>query len=442
MISIYQRFLTSPGLQVVVLYATFGLFFLELAADILGLAPQVRLGPLQPQDIALFLCVGYLAVVDPDFWEALTSKTSLAYALAIVVYTGIGVVLGNNMGWIRTDLRFFLWVYGGFAFLSLWWQLPRPSLHLHCLQAALVVLLYFAAQEARASHFSPGSFDSGEDRLYGLNLFAVGSAMLYFIALHYTVFAPQSRFARLTAAAVSAIFFYFVLYLSATRNLLLAYLAMALACAPVFLFRVESGFFQRRVLVFRVAACVAVLVAGGIFVGTQAKDLLIIQRFEGGNVLSDDSARGRVVELERALADFDAQQLFTGAGMGETFRPGYMYEANFLHFGIAGLVLKLGLPVGLALAAALYVGLPLLLLWAFVWPASLSAPTRTAIYAATPIVFPWLVQLGISGGFTPTHSLGAGMALGVAYNCRRTGLTFTSQAITHEFAIRPLYRAA
>lgn len=442
MISFHQRLLTAPIAQVAVLYATFGLFLLELAADILELAPQVRLGPFQPQDLALVMCVGYLALINPRFWETLTSKTSLAFLLAVGTFTGIGIVLGNDLGWIRTDLRFFLWFYGGLAFLSLWWQLPRPTVHLHFMQAALVVLLYFSAQEAHSTHFDTTTFHGGEDRLYGLNLFAVGTTMLYFLALHYTVFATQSRLARLSAAVLTAIFFYYVLYLSATRNLMLAYIAMAAACAPVFLYRLGDGFFERRILVLRLTMALIAIVGVGVFAWTRAENLLIIERFEGGDVMSDDSARGRVVELQRALHDFDDQQLITGAGMGETFRPSYMYEANFLHFGIAGLVLKLGLPVGLLTAAALYVGLPLLLLWAFLAPRTFSAPVRTAIYVATPLLFPWLVQLGISGGFTPTHSMGAGMALGVALNSRRTGLDFSFDPEVRRFAPAPLFRTA
>lgn len=421
MTSIYHRIFVSAGFQAFVLQATFVLFFVELFSNIRGYGP-IRFAGFQPQDAALMLCVGYLSIVDRDFWEKITSKLSLYYLGAIALYAFVGFAYGNSVGWIRTDVRFFMWVYGGYAFVCLWWQTARPLLHLHIMQAALLMLLYFSAIQAHNNHFSNATFVEGRDRLYGLNLFVVGAAMLPFLGIHYTIFAPRSRLALLSAAVVSAVYIYYVLYLSATRNLLLSYLMLSAACLPIFIYRLRGGFFDRAIVAPRIVLLVISVLGLSVFVASRFDSLLIFERFEGGDLMRDHSARGRVVELERVLERFDNQKLITGGGLGTTFRPTGSYEANFLHFGIAGVVLKVGLPVGIVLTLFLFGFIPLLLLTAFLWPSAFTPEYRTAIYAAFPLLFPWLVQLAISGGFMPLHSLGVGMALGVAQNIIWGGL--------------------
>src|SRR5690606_28515866 len=145
---------------------------------------------------------------------------------------------------------------------------------------------------------------------------------------------------------------------------------------------------SRAILGSRVIFLALAVIGGGVFLAIRGDALLVIQRFEGGNMMRDSSARGRVVELERVLDTFDHQKLITGAGLGQTFRPGLGYEANFLHFGIAGVVLKFGLPVGILLTLFLYGFIPLLLLMAFVCPSAFTPPHRTAIYASIPLLFP------------------------------------------------------
>jgi hypothetical protein len=410
--------------RTLVVNAAFFLFFLELALSVVGHGGRIRFAGLQPQDLALALLLGFEWFNSPVFRERLLSLPSLVFGSLLVLSTTVGVVHGNDFGWIRTDLRFFAWIYGGYAFFHAFWRLKRPVAQLIIFQLALAVLLFLAARQAASIHFSETNFQSGEDRLYGLNLFAVGTAQLFFLALHYTLFAPRRFSQLLVAGFFTLLFAYFVLYLSATRNLLLSYGAMLAATIPAFLYSYsrESGTFSRKIHLQRVILGVALAsVAIGIVV-IKANDLLVLRRFEGGNLMKDASARGRVVELQRALHDMNPQDLVTGSGIGTTFRPYYLYEANFLHLGIAGVVLKLGLPIGGLVVLLLYGLAPGALAWAFFFPHSLGPRTRSAIYCAVPILFPWLVQLGISGGFNPTHALGCGLALGVFADISRNGM--------------------
>lgn len=398
-----------PWLAALVYHAAFILFVAELIYD-MTLGGMLRLAGVQAADLALLLLFGFLGFYDSKFQRMILSPTAAVFGALLLGFAALGVLFGNSMGWIRTDLRILLWLPGGMAMFYLLPKMRHPARHFLITCLICVWMLHLGAQQSLSTHFSDTAFKAGEARLYGLNLFAVGVLMLPLLGIYLTVMGGTSRFHRLAAWGLIGVWTYYIVFLSATRNLMLSLACMILAVLPYYLLKKRDGLnvpaWNTNALVL-VSICVVVL---GVAAGAM-EDSLVFERFGTGDFMREDSARGRVEELVSVYRKFDKIALISGSGLGTVFQPYASYEANFLHLGTFTFLFKFGVLGFAGIVVFFYILVPALLTVATFDGKAYGPRRRTALLVALPPLMPWIIQTSISSGFTPANFMAAGMCL-------------------------------
>lgn len=376
------------NLHLCVFYVAHILFYAELLHQLLGRG-ELRLAGMQGQDLALLGVLGYSFFFLSGFQAILNSTWSRVYLAFLAVFTVYGVLQGNELGWIRTDLRTWLWLYGGIAFLLMLKSAQRPVLHLALILIALTGMAHLGKQQANTM----GMLVVGQDRFYNLNLMAVSITFLIYLGILLNFFDGFQRAKWLSLPAL-IVFVYYGIIICATRNIMLSFIV--LITLSVYREWIKGkGIHLGRMLAGIVACCLITFVA----LNTPAG-----KRFFDGDKQDRKSTSMRWEEIVDVSKEFEPYELLFGKGMGTTFQNAINPGNYSLHLGIFNLYFKFGLLVfaGFTAIACLYLPVSFML----------SRGINDALLRALPYCFSWLVIFIISGGYNTTCIMGIGLHLG------------------------------
>jgi hypothetical protein len=382
------------------------------------------LGMLQYPDISLVLLIGFVVCYDAEFRSALRSKPGVAFLMFLAGYSCLGVLMGNEFGMVRTDLRVWGWGIGGLAMFRIAMKMRRPALHILALCLMAGVMLYVSAVSIKNQMGMAQAMDNV--RVWDLNVFNYAGMMIPLLGLVLTLVTLRGTLPFLGAALAFWLYFDGAILIGATRSLALGLIVVCLCASVSLLFHRDEkqitwqisprAFWIGLITALGAAAVVATLL-GFAFTGSTVL----------ANRLSDEhdvtSGTDRLVELQDGLSQLGFFKGIVGGGLGCTFESIFDYRAIQFHIAIFTFLLKFGILPFSVIVITLYLVLPFKFLQAFLRPATLSPSTRTALLVVLPSVFGWLTILSTSGGYDMYYAIGLGMAAGVFSEVKTQGLT-------------------
>ncbi|CAA6696229.1 MULTISPECIES: hypothetical protein [unclassified Lentimonas] len=384
------------NLHLCVFYVAHILFYAELLHKLLGRG-ELRVAGMQGQDLALIGVLGYSFFFVSGFQAILNSTWSRAYLAFLAVFTVYGVLQGNELGWIRTDLRTWLWLYGGIALFLMLQSSRRPVWHLAIIFIALTGMANLGKQQAISAF---GNLVAGQDRFYNLNLMEVSTIFLVYLGLLLNFFDGFKQAKWLTIPVVTT-FLYYGIYICATRNIMLSFIVlMTLSIYREYI--KGEGVNLARLAGFGITGLVALLLILSSPAG---------QRFLNGDKQDKKSTSTRWEEVVNVSQEFQPVELLFGKGMGTTFQNAINPGNYALHLGVFNLYFKFGLLalVGFTVIVCLYLPVSFML----------SRGINDALLRALPYCFSWLVIFCISGGYHTNYMLGIGMSLAFLTTLRK-----------------------
>ncbi len=416
---------TLIGLAIV--YAAIGLF---VYPDWINIGVQhgveeieeVRFFGLPTPDIAFVLILGFAFGTDAEFRRALSSKTGLVFFGFLAGYSFLGILLGNEFGWLREELRIWMWGVAGFAAFHLIMKAARPCAHILALCLIAGAVLYLSARGAQGGVSNDAYLSN--DRIWNIGVFNYSDMMIVLLGLVFSLCALRNVFYFGGAMAAVCLFFYSTVMLSATRSLSLALLVVCAFAVPSLMFKRNRDVITLRlggsaIWVAGLVCVAGVLVAATFFGLAFANSTVLADRWKSNDI---DSGMDRFVELGDALRHLGPVKTVLGGGLGYSFDSTFEYTAISLHIGIFVFLLKFGLLPFLAVTAFLYLFLPYKYIQALVRPLSLDPRMRTALLVTLPGILGWALILAMSGGYDHYFSIGIGLSVGVFNEIRARGL--------------------
>jgi hypothetical protein len=371
------------------------LFYIELLNQLRG-GGELRFAGVQGQDLALIGVLGYAFFWVSGFQQILRHQWSKAYLLFLGVFTVYGALYGNELGWIRTELRTLLWPYGGLAFFLMLKSSRRPVWHLALIMIALTAMMQLGKLQAISSF---GQLTVGQDRFYNLHLMSVCVIFLIYLGLLLNSFAGLKRHYWLTLPAL-LIFLYYGVIIAGTRSIMMSFvLLLGLSAYRQWFYR--EGVRFSRVLLLGLLTLAIIPVALQSPAG---------QRLLSGDKTDKKSTNERWEEVVAVSEEYAPYELLFGKGVGSTFANAINPGTNSLHLGVFNLAAKFGLPVFCVFLFTICIGLPLLAL------------NRKAVFIESgldrflPYCYAWALIFFISGGWGPEYFMGLGLNLGYAAN--------------------------
>jgi len=382
------------------------------------------LGMLQYPDISLILLIGFVVCYDAEFRSALRSKPGIAFLMFLAGYSCLGVLMGNEFGMVRTDLRVWGWGIGGLAMFRIAMKMRRPALHILALCLMAGVMLYVSAISIKNQMGMAQAMDNV--RVWDLNVFNYAGMMIPLLGLVLTLVALRGTLPFLGAALAFWLYFDGAILIGATRSLALGLIVVCLCASVSLLFhrdekqitgQISSRAFWIGLITALGAAAVLATLLGFAFSGSTVL----------ANRLSDDqdvtSGTDRILELQDGLGQLGLFRGLIGGGLGYTIESIFDYKSIGFHLTIFTFLLKFGILPFAVIVITLYIILPLKFLQAFLRPATLSPSTRTALLVVLPSVFGWVAILSTSGGYDIYYAIGIGMTAGVFTEIKAQGLS-------------------
>ena len=381
-------------------------------------------GFLQYPDISLVLVIGYAVLFAPKFRANLRSKSGVAFFVFLAAYSCLGVLMGNEIGMVRTDLRVWGWGIGGLAMFRIAMKMRRPTLHILALCLLAGVMLYVSAISIKNQMGIGQAMENV--RVWDLNVFCYSGMMIPLLGLVLSLVTLRGVFSFIGAVLAFCLYFDGAVLIGATRSLAIGLFVVCLSASVSLLFHRDEKQITDNISPRAFWIGLATVVGALAVVAT-----LLGFAFSGSTVLanrfSDDqdvaSGTDRIVELQDGLRQLGFFKGLTGGGLGCTFESIFDYRSISFHITIFTFLLKFGVLPFAVIVVTLYLILPLKFLQAFLRPATLSPSTRTALLVVLPSVFGWVAILSTSGGYDMYYAIGIGMAAGVFAEIKAHGLT-------------------
>lgn len=382
------------------------------------------LGMLQYPDISLVLLIAFAVCFDAEFRSAVRSKPGVAFLMFLAAYSCLGVLMGNEFGMVRTDLRVWGWGIGGLAMFRIAMKMRRPTIHILALCLLAGVMLYVSAISIKNQMGIGAALDNV--RVWDLNVFNYSGMMIPLLGLVLTLVTLRGVLPFLGAALAFWLYFDGAILIGATRSLALGLVVVCLSASVSLLFRrdekqITAQISPRAFWIGAITALGAVAVVATLLGFAFSGSTVLASRLSGDQDVT--SGTDRILELQDGLGQLGLFKGIVGGGLGYTFESIFDYQSLGFHITVFTFLLKFGIVPFSVIVITLYFILPFKFLQAFLRPATLSPSTRTALLVVLPSVFGWIAILSTSGGYDIYFALGLGMALGVFAEIKAHGLT-------------------
>ncbi len=406
------------------------IFFGFIAEDVvaIGLEPEnvplVTLFGVSVRDLALFVALCCLVIRHRQMLRIVDGRWLLLIVLCFLVGLVQGVL---SLGFSRSlvsDIRVFLWFFGGIGFALVMERTRHARMHLTALLLLSTVLMVCA------SLFSPSYYEyelTGEAvRVTHPSIYVFGGLLAVPLILVTNTTGPRLR-SKVVPAICLAAFFGFGALLSSTRSNLIITVVFLIILLASLRFRFREG----TVMIGKATGVARTLVVSvGLMLVFLLPVIVDASRSERFASLLDVNlllANSRVLELIAFLTSSDSIQLLIGRGVGGAVEsPIFNGElTGSMHIGIANVWMKFGLlPFALAMGFFLLV-VPIRYFRSFRKaqdPDYWSSTSDTANVVVLSSLFPWIVSMLLSGGYSEVNLWCGGIVFYVYYLVKRFGL--------------------
>jgi len=363
------------------------------------------------RDIVLILVLLFFLIDRKMIFSLASRRFIFLYLLILIYYTFQGIMMSGFSGWTRADLRYFLWFLGGICFGTLIIRTGEIKKNLERITVLTALFMLTAALlggEFRSA-ISLRIVDYG--RILESGVYNFGGLLYVPLILSFTM-KNGSRNNQIVPLAGICILFLIGVILTNTRSmgiilvvvLLLYILSFGIENNGVVIEKVKAG----KQLLFAVAAgiVVAFLFVYALSIDARLERMLNIS----GIVISEELRYLEAVSFYgQGITD---NTLFFGKGLGGTVvSPVSDWDATgVMHIGILNFWMKMGLAPFIMVSVYLFIILPCKYIAELVQRASVYDYAKTADLVVLPSLFPWIMNLAMSGGFAPQDSIFVGVA--------------------------------
>jgi hypothetical protein len=364
------------------------------------------------------------------------SKRGIIFAAFFSFYVLLGIIQGNDIISLRTDIMMWLWILGGISIVILILQTKYRFFHLLMFNIIMTFMLHSATISA--------ALDIPDNLT---NMMRISDSLLYYysnilmIPTSLLIILGNRKHAifKIIIILIIATHVYDGAIRSATRSIALtltlmvflslfsAVLSKRLALNNV----IKKAFILRySIVLIIVLFLIIMLFIRGVF----GESILFLRIYSAE---SHNSILLRLLEVEDAITQMGATKVILGGGIGFHFLSILGYDSLGLHIGIITFLLKFGaIPFSFIVYFLLF-RIPLYYLKAIFGFLSYDKKLRYAILVVSPGFLAWISLLCMSGGYSSYDFLGVGMGIAAFVEIRSRGFSaFDNQRTKRKRALQ------
>lgn len=401
--------------NIIVFIAYFGFILDQLFS--IGVDPEAAsrvyfLG-IPARDFSLLLMGGVFFFFGRAIFKTTNNIIPFLVGISIPIYLMQGIILNgiSNFSIFNADIRTFLWFFGGiaFGFSVLKTKNPKKTIEIIViLSICFLILSSILSPDFQAYRAGAQTPRIGHPSVY---MFAGWVLVLIIILINIS---PPIFLKKLIPGISLLSLLYFAAILTGARS-------MFLVCVLIFVFFIISFRFRiRKSLLFITKSKLSskFIILFLIFILSIYfifyLDIYRVHRFltllDFKMLLSDI----RIAEFSNFFQQSDLFNLIVGRGFGGRIEsPIYNFElTNTMHIGIMNFWMKLGIFPFLIIFIFLFLKVPLLYIGSYLrFHKNIFTRQNAANILILPSLFPWLLALLLSGGFSEINFLMAGFVL-------------------------------
>jgi len=375
------------------------------------------------RDIALIFMLLFFFINQKMIFSLISKKVLCLYIIVISYFTLYGIIMNGQWGWLRSDLRFFLWFLGGICFGSVLIKTGQIRKNLQIIVGLTAILMLVAALSGEAFQMSRDTQIAELGRISEVGIYNFGGLLYVPLILLFYMKKDSWRTQIIPILSIGVIFFTGV-FLANTRSIGIILVVILL------LYILSYGVKNHGVIIDRIKLkkylCFAIII-GLISVFSFLYILSINLRLERMLNVSITAISDELRYLEAILfyeQGIQDNTLIFGKGLGGTIISPISDwdETGCMHIGILNFWMKMGLVPFIIIAVYLFIGLPIYYIMNLIKSTSRLSYIKTANLIAISSIFPWIVSLAISGGFAPQDSLYVGVAYLIRGEIAKNGL--------------------
>ena len=351
--------------------------------------------------VNLMIPIVFACYMFKDYRQKLFSKRNVVIIVFFVFYLLVGMISGNDRGYLKEDTLMLIAFFSGYALMWLMWMSKKPEFHL------FLMMLCFSFIILLKSRFDLSYSDYVLDRYTSPILWNYTLPLYFLIGINTVWSVVNKRKAYLIGSILSlSILFYCGVLLGATRTIVLSlFVLVCFAALSISALFKQSGW---RSKLKRVLLCVVfisfIYTIYRTLTGIIFSDYTIIVN----RMVVDNNWYGRFEEATDLLRQLNMFDLLIGRGIGATV-PTALGQTHIPHIAILWFLFAFGLIPFIYAIYTLYVKIPLTYL------KSIHSIKRTGkihpILIVAPGLFAWSASLLISGGISYYGSFCIGIIL-------------------------------
>jgi hypothetical protein len=362
------------------------------------------------RDIALIVMLIYFFINWKMIFRLVSKKFIFLYVAIIICFTLQGIIISGFSGWTRADLRFFLWFLGGISFGSVLIRTGEIRGHLIIIAGLTAGLVLAAALFGEEFQLARSTLITEYGRVSEPGIYTFGVLLYPPLILLFNM-RDDSWQSHIISVLCIGILCFTGVYLANARSIGIIFVVI------LFLYVLSFGMQNNGIIINRIRMgkylCIAMVVGIiGAYLFTYA--LSIDTRLErvlnvSATALGTDTRYIEAISFyEQGIND---DTIVFGKGLGGTIiSPTFDWdETGAIHIGMLNFWMKMGLIPFILISIYIFIILPILYFISLIKRASFSN-YRTANLIVIPALFPWIMNLAISGGFTPPDSIFVGVA--------------------------------
>lgn len=375
------------------------------------------------KDIVLILVLIFFFIDRKMIFTRISKKVICLYIVIIIYYTLQGIIVNGFSGATRVDLRYFLWFLGGISFGSVLVRTGEIRRNLEIITVVTAILMLAAALfgDKFQSAVNFQIIDYGRISEMGIYVFA---GLLYTpLILCFNLKSGSWQNHAVPLLGISILIFAGVFLANArsmaiilTVILLLYILSFGIQSNGIVINRIKTG--KYLCFAFVVGIIGALLFVYALSVDVRLERILNISAEAIGK---ESRYLEAILFYEQGITD---DTLVFGKGFGGTvISPISGWdETAVMHIGILNVWMKMGLGPFILISIYIFIVLPSVYVINLIKRTSFYNYTRTANLIIIPSLFPWIMNLAMSGGYSPQDSIFVGVAYMIYREIRINGL--------------------
>lgn len=342
-----------------------------------------------------------------------SNKILLLVGISFFFFLIQGILINwtSNFSIFNIDIRTFLWFFGGIAFAFMLVKTERILGHLKIIIVISIFLIILSSVKSEGYY----AFTKGlnVERIGHPNIYILSGWLFSPIILLFNI-TPPKLLKKIVPLSSTILFLYFVAILSATRSSLIISFILILFFAISLRIRINNS----TILIDRyttstkfyvlIPSIVTIIYLA--FYLDASRLLRFLTIFDFHALLNDN----RFFELKSFFIQSDLMQIIFGRGLGGTISSSIHQGelTSTLHIGVLNFWMKMGILPFLTIFWYLYIKIPIRYIRSFnICKYEDTDYYHTANVVLLPSLFPWIISLLLSGGFSEINFLFAGFIL-------------------------------